>query len=146
MEIKFTKRQYETLMRLVYLGTWVVNGFKADDKNEETDALEQHVYSQARKFGLDKLVPYDEEFDGWFPTQEAEEEWSEDLDRFRDDTFWDELEYRLADRDLVAQYGESVVDHMDPEARLRMEDKLVDHYNEEFAKNGLKNFVLVRPN
>jgi hypothetical protein len=146
MEIKLTKRQYEVLMRLVYLGNWVVNGFHAEDADEETDALENSIYGKARDFGLAKLVFYDEENDGWYPTNETEDEWLLGLDDYKNDMFWEELEYRLADRDLVAQYGEIQVDHMDPETRSRMETEVVDRYYEEFIKNGLKNLVLMRPN
>lgn len=146
MEIKLTKRQYEVLMRLVYLGNWVVNGFHAEDADEETDALENSIYGKARDFDLGKLVFYDEENDGWYPTNETEDEWLLGLDDYKNDMFWEELEYRLADRDLVAQYGEIQVDHMDPETRSRMETEIVDRYYKEFIKNGLKNLVLMRPN
>jgi len=146
MEIKLTKRQYEVLMRLVYLGNWVINGFHAEDADEETDALENFIYGKARDFGLSKQVLYDEENDGWYPTNETEDEWLISLDDYKNDMFWEELEYRLADRDLVAQYGEIQVDHMDAEARSRMETEIVDSYYEEFIKNGLKNLVLMRPN
>jgi len=146
MEIKLTKRQYEVLMRLVYLGNWVVNGFHAEDADEETDALENSIYGKARDFGLEKLVFYDEENDGWYPTNETEDQWLLGLDDYKNDMFWEELEYRLADRDLVAQYGEIQVDHMDPETRSKMETEIVDRYYEEFIKNGLKNLVLMRPN
>ena len=146
MEIKLTKRQYEVLMRLVYLGNWVVNGFHAEDADEETDALENSIYGKARDFSLDKLVFYDEENDGWYPTNETEDQWLLGLDDYKNDMFWEELEYRLADRDLVAQYGEIQVDHMDPETRSKMETEIVDRYYEEFIKNGLKNLVLMRPN
>ena len=60
--------------------------------------------------------------------------------------FWEELEYRLADRDLVARYGEKAVDGMNSDERQDEERKLVDQYYEEFQKNGLKNLVLMRPN
>lgn len=146
MEIKLTKRQYEKLMRLIYLGNWVINGYHPEDSDEETDALEDFLYGQARNFGLSKHVFYDEEVDGWYPTKETEDVWLADLDDYKNDVFWEELEYQLADRDLVARYGEQRVDQMDPEERERMAVELADSYYDEFVKNGLKNFVLVRPN
>jgi hypothetical protein len=127
MEIKLTKAQYAQLMRLVYLGNWVVNGFHSEDIDEESDALEDYVYSKARDFGLEKTTYYDEEQNAWYPKSSTEDEW-------------------LADRDLVARYGESAVDGMGPEERQDEERKLVDQYYEEFQKNGLKNLVLMRPN
>jgi len=146
MELKLNKGQYETLMRLVYLGNWVVNGFHPDDSDAETDALEDTIYAQARNVGLGKQVLYDEELDGWYPAKETEDAWLTDLDDFKNDVFWEELEYQLADRDMVSRLGEERVDQMDPEEREKMARELADSYYEEFVKNGLKNFVLVRQN
>jgi hypothetical protein len=146
MEIKFTKDQYAQLMRLVYLGNWVVNGYHTDDIDEGSDALEDYIYSKARDFGLEKTTTYEEDQNAWYPKSSIEDEWLADLDEYKNDAFWDELEYRLADRDLVARYGENAVDGMSSEERQDTERQLVDNYYEEFQKNGLKNFVLMRPN
>ena len=35
MEIKFTKEQYENLMKLVYLGNWMINAIRTDDKSKK---------------------------------------------------------------------------------------------------------------
>jgi len=32
MEIKFTKKQYENLIKLVYLGNWMINGIRSTDE------------------------------------------------------------------------------------------------------------------
>jgi len=146
MEINFTKDQYAQLMRLVYLGNWVVNGYHTDDIDEKSDALEDYIYSKARDFGLEKTTTYEEDQNAWYPKSSIEDEWLADLDEYKNDAFWDELEYRLADRDLVARYGENAVDGMSSEERQDTERQLVDNYYEEFQKNGLKNFVLMRPN
>lgn len=146
MEIKFTKDQYAQLMRLVYLGNWVVNGYHTDDIDEGSDALEDYIYSKARDLGLEKTIYYDEDQNAWYPKSSTEDEWLADLDEYKNDAFWDELEYRLADRDLVARYGENAVEGMSSEERQDTERQLVDNYYEEFQKNGLKNFVLMRPN
>ena len=145
MEIKFTRDQYAQLMRLVYLGNWVVNGFHSEDIDEESDALEDYVYSKARDCGLEKTTYYDEEQNAWYPKSSTEDEWLADLDEYKNDAFWVELEYRLADRDLVSRYGEKAVDGMSSDERQDEERKLVDQYYEEFQKNGLKNLVLMRP-
>jgi len=145
MKIELTKKQYEILMKLVYIGNWIVNGFKTEDLDEDSDALENHIFSKAGDFGLGKFVFFDEDLDGWYPTAAAEDKWQIDLDDFRNDSFWDELEFRLADRDLVVRYGEKKVENMSLEERNRLERELVDHYYGEFIKNGLKNLVLLRP-
>lgn len=145
MDIKLSRTQYETLMRLVYLGNWVVNGFRDKDKDPGTDALENYVYAKARDFGLGDRITYDEDADAHFPTESQETEWMADLDDYKNDLFWDELMYRLADRDLVARFGEANVEAMPEEERKRMEDELADQYYKEFEKTGLDRLQLVRP-
>jgi hypothetical protein len=145
MDIKLSRAQYETLMRLVYLGNWMVNGFRDKDKDPDTDALENYIYAKARDFGLGDRITYDEDADAHFPTEKQEADWLADLDDGKNDLFWDELMYRLADRDLVARFGEANVDAMSADERKRMEDELADLYYKEFEKNGLDNLQLVRP-
>jgi hypothetical protein len=145
MELKLTKSQYETLLRLVYLGNAVANDYRADDIDTETDALESYVFGKAREAGLGKFAEFDEAEGRTFPTQAAEEAWNPDLDDYRNDVFWDELEYRLADRDLALRYGEGYDRTMDMAEIERLEGEIVDKYYQEFAKNGVKNLMIVRP-
>lgn len=145
MDIKLTKAQYETLLRLVYLGNWVINSFHEEDRDEDSDALENYIYAKARDFGLGDRITYDEEADRHFPKKSVEDEWLAESDDFKNDLFWDELMYRLADRDLVQRFGEANVDAMSEDDRARREDEIVDQYYKEFEKNGLDNFKLVRP-
>jgi hypothetical protein len=112
MDLKLNKSQYETLLRLVFLGNWVVNGFKDKDKEQATDDLENYLYAKARDFGLGDRIIYDEDADAHFLTSAQEEPLLEELDAYKNDVFWDELMYRLADRDLVARFGEDNVDSM----------------------------------
>jgi hypothetical protein len=53
--------------------------------------------------------------------------------------------YRLADRDMVARFGEDNVDSMNADERAKMENELADQYYKEFDANGLDNLKLVRP-
>ena len=145
MELKLTKKQYETLMKLVYLGNWVVNGYKKEDKVLETDHLENYIYAKAGDFGLGDLVFYDEEFDGYYPASETEDAWMAEFDDFANDVYWDELMHRLAERDLETRYGQDAVEAMAPEERSKLEQELLDKYFAEFQKNGMNNFILYRP-
>lgn len=40
MEISLTKEQYEDLIKIVYLGTWMVNAFRTDDRIEKYEEFE----------------------------------------------------------------------------------------------------------
>jgi hypothetical protein len=145
MDLKLNKSQYETLLRMVFLGNWVINGFKDKGKETATDDLENYLYAKARDFGLGDRIVYDEDADAHFLTAEHEEPLLEELDAYKNDVFWDELMYRLADRDLVARFGEDNVDSMNPDERTKLENELADQYYKEFDANGLDNLKLVRP-
>jgi hypothetical protein len=145
MELKLTKKQYETLMKLVYLGNWVVNGYKKEDKVLDTDHLENYIFAKAGDFGLGNLVFYDEELDGYYPASETEDAWMADFDEFVNDVYWDELMHRLAERDLETRYGRDAVEAMAAEERAKLEQELMDKYFAEFQKNGMNNITLYRP-
>jgi hypothetical protein len=145
MELKLTKAQYETLMRLVYLGNTVINGFREKDPVIETDHLENYIYAKAADFGLGKLTLYDEELDAFYPTTETEDVWLADHDDYVNDLFWDELMHRLAERDLETRYGRDAVEAMSLEERGKLEQELMDKFYGEFHQNGLNNLILYRP-
>ena len=44
MEIKFTKEQYENLMKLVYLGNWMINAIRTDDRVKKYDELKHYIF------------------------------------------------------------------------------------------------------
>jgi hypothetical protein len=145
MELKLTKAQYETLMRLVYLGNTVVNGFRDKDPVIETDHVENYIYAKAADFGLGKLTVYDEDLDAFYPTTETEDAWLADHDEYVNDLFWDELMHRLAERDLETRYGLDAVEAMSAEERGKLEQELMDKFYAEFHQNGLNNLILYRP-
>ena len=74
MKIDFTKKQYEDLVTLVYLGAWVINSNPTDDIAEQYEELEQYILSYSEEFGMEKYVEFDEELNRFFTTQKFEED------------------------------------------------------------------------
>ncbi len=74
MEIKFTKEQYEDLIKIVYLGNWMINTFRTDDRIEKFEELEQHILSYSREFGLQESIIYDDSLKKYYFTKSLEEE------------------------------------------------------------------------
>ncbi len=138
MKINLTNKQYRLLLDLVYTGAWLINAHR-DEALKEYEEVESYVYSFAKQFGLDNLVEYVREKDTYYPTREFEEGQVNDfVDEYDDDTFWSELQYRLADRD-VDQDGPIV-----PEAGRSAEDtrfmrimERESQYEQEFIDHGL---------
>jgi hypothetical protein len=139
MEINFTKEQYENLIKLVYLGNWMINAIRTDDRIEKFYDLEQYIYSYFKDFGLHEYIEYDKELKKFFPTEELmEEELEEYIDDYNDYNFWDELTFRLARRDLLKKYGENEVEKMSLEERMKKEVPFLEKYGEEFEKYGVE--------
>jgi hypothetical protein len=144
MKINFTKKQYEDLVKLAYLGTWMINAFRTDDTVEKYEELEQYIFSFFKDFEMEKYIMFDEELKMFFPTKEFEENTDVEqyIDEYNNDIFWDELIYRLARRDLIREYGEENVIDMTLEELIEKEEPFIEKYDEEFAKNGIYNLEI----
>lgn len=139
MEIKLTKEQYEDLVKVVYLGSWMINSFRTDDEIKKYEELEQHILSYSKDFDLQKSIVYDDKLARFFPTREFEEgEVDQYIDDYNDYNFWDELIYRLARRDFVKKYGESKIKKMSIEERFEKEDPFIEMYESEVENYGIE--------
>jgi hypothetical protein len=143
MKINFTKEQYETLIKAVYLGNWVVNATEAETVDENFDGLEEYILSFAKDFGLEQYVDYDEGEKKFYASKELEEtDIEEHIQRYDDYTFWDKLIFNLAERDLLHKYGERAVEKMTDVERFEKEQTFLEKYEQEFSVNGIRNLVI----
>ena len=144
MKINFTKKQYETLLKAVYLGNWVVNSTDDEPEGNQFDKLEEYIFSFAKDFGLEHYAVYDKQDKVYYPSQklEEDEEVNEYIQNYDDDAFWDKLIFNLARRDMENEYGEEEIKKMSVEECLVKEQPFAEKYEKEFAKNGLKNLTI----
>ena len=144
MKITLTKEQFEILIRMVYLGNWVVNGDRTEGRYEDYDNMENLLFSQADKFGLADLVAYDEASSAWNASRRFEDDAMDLLDECIEDIFWDELVRRLAWRDVLLIYGDEAVESMTEEAKIRLESPYIEKYREEIENNGVMSLFVNR--
>jgi hypothetical protein len=147
MKINLTKTQFESLLKLVYMGSEMVNSILDDSEENEFDEVEQYVLSFAKDFGLEACVEYDDKEKTYYPSQKLEEDKAvvEYTHRYDDYTFWDKLIYNLARRDLVKEYGEEKVRKMSKEETFIKEQSFAEKYEKEFTDHGLQNLVIKSP-
>jgi hypothetical protein len=145
MKIELTKEQLETLAKLAFLGNWLANSWRNEDVVEEFDEIESLVLAAAAKNGLEDYAEIDEEGRA-VPSHDLEEKMSELVDFYNDNTFWDQLIYRMADRDYVRKYGEEAFDELSTDAGMEKERPLVDKYEKEFNEHGLDRLEVRRDN
>jgi len=138
MKINLTKQQYRNLLKVFYLGEWMINGFKIDE-DQEINSLEQHLFSFAGAFDCDDWVEQDEKSNLLYPRRETEEYMDQFLDEYSNLNFWNEMIQRLADRDFYSSIPEEELSEMETFERIHQIDEIAGKYEEEFRKNQLKN-------
>ncbi|ABZ95074.1 hypothetical protein EHQ92_16970 [Leptospira biflexa] len=148
MEMELSLEQYETLLKLVYMGDWVISTLQAKDRSEdEPDSdsryadVVRHVFSQAEHAGLGNIVQIDQNNGEPYLTREFEEESGlvDILEDYEDEVFWQALIERLAHRDFLRHFGETAISQMAIEERIEKETPFHDKWATEFHENGLEN-------
>jgi hypothetical protein len=143
--IKLTPQQYEDLLKVVYLGNYLVNNYRPDQPVDRFDALESYLFSLAKEFGLPRAMDMDEETGEAYPSEEFSQ--AEDINLYLDDfienTFWDELINRLTSRDLFRKYGQQIMESMPWEELKKKEEPVFQRYTEEIETYGMENLEIV---
>lgn len=102
MELHLTGKQYRRLLDLVYIGNWVLNSARGDDRIRDYDEVESQVFSHCLDHGMAALV---ELYDGEIIPSRAFAEGGihEAIMAYEDVTFFEILAEELALRDLDAE-------------------------------------------
>ena len=56
MNIELTTKEFRRLLDLVYIGNWILNSTRGDDRFEDYDQLESKLFGLCRTNGMDSLV------------------------------------------------------------------------------------------
>lgn len=142
MEIKLTKEQYENLIKIIHLGDWMANaihdGSKEDPTDEKLEEIEDYIYSFAKEFGLENFIEYDEKHKKYFPTNELDELVQKYIDEYDDYCFWDELFYRMSDRDFERTYSREEISKMEIRERFEKEEPFRNKWDKEINDHGIE--------
>ena len=117
MELHLSEKQYRRLLDLVYIGNWILNSTRGEDRFRDYDEVESLVFSHCLEHGMTSLV---ELFDGEIiPSRTfAEGGIHEAIMAYEDVTFFEILAEVLALRDLdaeraTAENDDEVMDRME---------------------------------
>lgn len=145
MKINLTKKEYETLLDVMYIADWVTRAHEEEGNPAASryKELEQKIFDMAAEFGLDKSVEQNKETGNRYLTKEhlSASDVTAQIEHFENATFWEELLERLARRDFIRQYGEAAILKMPVNERFEKEMEFFARYDKEFGENGLENFV-----
>ena len=99
MKIELTEQQYRYLLDLVYIGNWVMNSTREDDRIKEYDQVESLVFSHCLRHKMSKLV---ELYQGELIPSRAFADGGihEAIENYEDVVFYEILAEELALRDM----------------------------------------------
>ncbi len=129
-----TNKEFRRLLDLVYIGNWVLNSARGDDRIDDYDRVESLIFAQClQQEGTEEL--YDIDGGVVVPSDAfAEGGIHEAIMDYEDAVFYDILAQELTLRDM--DFAE-VTDANYPEFAQRM-----DEYLDEFDENGIDNLFL----
>ena len=143
MKINFTKKQYESLAKIVYLGNWMANaqrtGSKDDSRLQEYDEIAECIFSLSPMFGLPENYENEIEFsddDSITEVSRLHEEYDEDM-------FFDELPHRLGERDFYKKYTPEQIEKMTEEERFIKLMECEIAWETEFETYGIERIGIV---
>mgnify|MGYP003463267226 CR=1 FL=1 len=133
MQIELTKKEFRRLLDLVYIGNWVLNSTRGDDRFADYDHVESKLFGLCREQGMNLLSQM---WEGqWVPSQAfADGGIHEAIACYEDAVFYQILAEELSRRDM--DYPEINQENLD-ELKIRMEQ-----YMAEFQMSGVDKLTL----
>ena len=133
MQIELTSKEFRTLLDMVYIGNWVLNSTRGEDRFQIYDDMESKLFALARENGM-KVLAQDWE-DTVVPSKAYTEGGiHEAIAYYEDNVFYQILAEELSRRDM--NYPE-ITDENYAEIVGRM-----DRYMSEFEISGVDHLIL----
>ena len=133
MNLELSKKEFRRLLDMVYIGNWILNSTRGNDRIADYDQVESKLFACCRENGMDALV---EKWQGEDVPSRAFADGGihEAIMDYEDTVFFEILAEELARRDMDYQ----------PVSRENYNELVsrMDAYIAEFEANGTDNLVL----
>ena len=147
VKIELTENEYRLLLDLVYMANWMIHSHHGGKRTDvdDYDMLVQKLYSYAAQAGCGALVRADRKSNQYVTTRHFEEMTTavDLIEEYDDDTFWDALISRLAERDVYEQIEEERRDALGVEEYWERSEPIEEAYYREFRRHSLDRLRLV---
>mgnify|MGYP003375694861 FL=1 len=133
MKLELTTRQFRRLLDMAYIGNWILNSTRGDDRFKDYDEVESLLFAKARAEGMPTLA---EDWQGEVIPSRAFAEGGihEAIMEYENNVFFDILAEDLARRDMEdAPIDESNYDEL---------TSRIDAYIAEFEEHGTDNILV----
>ena len=125
MKLELTTKQFRRLLDMAYIGNWILNSTRGDDRFKDYDDVESLLFAKAREEGMGVLA---EDWQGEVvPSHEA-------IMEYENNVFFDILAEDLARRDME----DASIDQNNYEEL----SSRIDAYIAEFEQHGTDNILV----
>ena len=133
MQLDLTKKEFRRLLDMVYIGNWILNSTRGDDRIADYDDLESKLFSLCRGQGMQALV---EKWEGVDVPSRAFSDGGihEAIMDYEDNVFFEILAEDLARRDM----DDVPIDESNYEELASR----IDAYISEFEEHGTDNILV----
>lgn len=133
MMLELTNKQFRRLLDMAYIGNWVLNSTRGDDRFKDYDSVESLLFSRAQREGMNLLA---EDWKGEVIPSRAFVEGGihEAIAEYENNIFFDILAEDLARRDM----DDVPIDETNYEELTRR----IDAYIAEFDQHGTDNILV----
>lgn len=133
MQIQLTTKEFRRLLDMVYIGNWILNSTRGEDRFQDYDNMESKLFDLCRTNGMDALV---EDWEGTSVPSQAYAEGGihEAIAYYEDQVFYEILAEELSRRDM--DYPDITDENYD-EIITRM-----NQYMAEFQTSGVDHLIL----
>ncbi|MBC5737332.1 MULTISPECIES: hypothetical protein [Oscillospiraceae] len=133
MKLELTKKQYRRLLDMVYIGNWILNSTRGEDRFTDYDDLESLLFSRAKDEGMGSLA---EVWRGVVVPSRAFAEGGihEAIMEYENNVFFEILAEDLARRDM----DDPPIDETNYDELTRR----IDDYMAEFEEHGTDNILI----
>lgn len=150
MHLRLSEDELATLIDMVSLAAEISSLNQkpgSEDQAGAFESLEDKILERAQSNGFGDIIEIDPERNKHRVTQDYQTtSYIQDcIDEMRNEIFWDELSFRLAERDLIKRIGEEEYLNLSDEKRTEILTPKQKTYWEHFATAGLNHIHLVAP-
>lgn len=151
MHLRFTDKELGVLLEMVSLAGMVASWNRkpgTEDHVAAFEALESKILERAAHAGFGEIIEFDEESQHFRLTNEYLDSSfaHECYEEFRNESFWEELMIRLADRDFIKKRGLEAWEKIPEEERRIIASDAEKQYWEEFSRHGVEHVHVIAPN
>ena len=133
MKLELTTKQFRRLLDMAYIGNWILNSTRGDDRSKDYDDVESLLFAKAREEGMGVLA---EDWQGEVVPSRAFAEGGihEAIMEYENNVFFDILAEDLARRDME----DASIDQNNYEEL----SSRIDAYIAEFEQHGTDNILV----